>query len=96
LTPGSYGKLKVKQGATLSLVAGSYRFEDVDVDKQAALELDLGGGPIVIESEKKVELGDDVVVELMGALHGRKIEVEKQATIVADPALQLIVEWLVP
>jgi len=67
LPPGDYGKLEVKERATLNLSAGNYTFERIDVKKDATLNLDVSGGPIVIRVEKNVDLHERVVMRSTGA-----------------------------
>jgi hypothetical protein len=66
LAPGSYGKLKVEEGAMLTLSAGTYTFEDIDVHKNATLAFDLGGGQAIIDVEKKVDLKEGVQMSVAG------------------------------
>jgi len=66
LAPGDYGKLKVEDGAALTLEAGSYTFKEIDVHKNATIAFDLGGGQVVIDVEKKVDLKEDVVMTVSG------------------------------
>ena len=49
LSPGSYGELRLKQKATLTLVAGQYAFEKVNVDKDSTINLNLTDGQIVVD-----------------------------------------------
>ena len=49
LSPGSYGELRLKQNATLTLVAGQYAFEKVTVDKDSNFDLDLTNGAITVD-----------------------------------------------
>jgi hypothetical protein len=67
LPPGAYGKLEVEEGATLNLSAGSYAFKRIDVKKDAVLNLDVGGGPIVVRVEENVDLHEGVVMNSTGA-----------------------------
>jgi hypothetical protein len=46
LAPGSYGALTVQPTATLTLTAGTYYFQSVDFEAQAAVALDDRNGPI--------------------------------------------------
>lgn len=66
LAPGVYGKLEVKDGATLTLSAGTYTFEKIDVDKDATIVIDASVGAVVIDVEKDVDLKEDVAVVLTG------------------------------
>ena len=49
LSPGSYGELRLKQNATLILVAGQYAFEKVTADKDSNFDLDLTDGAITVD-----------------------------------------------
>ena len=48
LAPGTYGKLKVKEGGTLILSSGAYVFLEIKVEKEGVIDLSL---PITIDVE---------------------------------------------
>ena len=66
LPPGEYGKLRVKQGATLELSTGNYVFEQIHVEKSAALNFDVTDGPILIDVAKHVEMKAEVTMASSG------------------------------
>ncbi len=67
LAPGVYGKLDVKKDAMLTLVSGSYVFEEVKIDNDCIVNLDTTLGPIVVEVQKRVEIRDRVLMSLLGS-----------------------------
>ena len=66
LEPGEYGILTVQEGATLTLSAGSYSFYKVNIHKDATLQIDLNGGDLVIDVEKKVDFKEGVKMTVFG------------------------------
>ena len=66
LTPGSYGKLTVKEGAALTLAAGRYAFERVNVEKGATVTAALAGGNLVVDVVKELELKEKVRMAVTG------------------------------
>jgi len=48
IAPGSYGRFKLKKGATVNLSSGAYYFVKFELDESAALHFDVGGGAIQI------------------------------------------------
>ena len=64
--PGSYGRLVVKTGGTLTLTAGAYAFEKLDVDKDATLEFNLENGAVIIDVTGNVEFDKHVVMIVTG------------------------------
>ena len=67
LAPGVYGKLEVKQGATLNLRAGTYAFEKIDIEKAGLVNLDLTDGAILINVVKDVDMKESVQVVVTSA-----------------------------
>ncbi len=61
LSPGSYGKLDVKADAFLTLAAGDYSFQKLDLDKNVQLNIT---GPTVIR------VVDDVKIQDQGRIQG--------------------------
>jgi len=61
LAPGSYGKVKVQKGGTLTLnhsgSSGDYFFEKLQVDKNATLSFDANNGPIAVNVVDKLSFG---------------------------------------
>ena len=139
LTPGSYGKLIVKEGATLNLSGGTYVFKEINADKNATFNFDVSGDPIVIGAENRIDLQEGMVMtgtgvvsdilwqvaggdvklgrngiflgtfiapyahidvhedaNLRGALYAQKIQFKKNASIIADAALDLFIDLFVP
>ncbi len=66
LAPGSYGNLEMKDGATLILTDGHYRFQEFKTHKNPALVFNLGGGSIVIDVVGDVEFGDEARFSING------------------------------
>jgi predicted acyltransferase (DUF342 family) len=58
LLPGNYKKLEVGENATLTLINGTYTFEEIVVKKDAIVELEAGAGSIVLAVKKKVEFDE--------------------------------------
>ena len=56
VAPGSYGRLRTAPGAVVQLAAGTYRFERFNLGRDAKLELDLGGGPVIVEVEELLKM----------------------------------------
>jgi uncharacterized repeat protein (TIGR01451 family) len=67
LAPGSYGRLKVKEEATLILSAGEYAFKQFDLDKDATLQLDIADGSIVIDVVQQLFMGENVTMTGTGS-----------------------------
>ena len=66
LAPGSYGKLTVKEGATLILAAGNYAFERMHFEKGATVTAALAGGNLVVDVVKELELKENVRMAVTG------------------------------
>jgi cytoskeletal protein CcmA (bactofilin family) len=60
LPPGTYGKLDLKQSATLALMAGTYNFEQIDAALRAAFKLDVRQGPLKLNVLGNVSVGQEV------------------------------------
>ena len=97
LAPGSYGDLEVKDGAVLNLSSGTYAFEDIELDKNATLNLDVTNGPIVVGSEDDLTIGKDVSMssngtanEILFQVAGNQVKLSQNSvflgTIVASNA----------
>jgi uncharacterized delta-60 repeat protein len=87
LEPGAYGKLEIKEGATLNLSAGNYTFEEFGVEKNAAINLDVSGGPIVIQVEKHVDMHEGVVMasngpasDILFQIAGNRVQLHNEGT----------------
>ena len=66
LAPGSYGKLTVKQRATLILVSGSYAFQQVTFEKDAVLAAELAGGNLLVDVVRNLEMQEAARVTVTG------------------------------
>jgi len=67
LKPGEYDDLKVGDSSALNLSSGHYTFNTITVSKNARLELDLSGGPILVDAVKYISLADSVQMEITSA-----------------------------
>ena len=72
LAPGSYGKVKVQKGGTLTLnhsgTSGDYFFEKLEVDKNASLSFDANNGPIAVNVVGKLSFGKETEVVISSPL----------------------------
>lgn len=91
LSPGSYGELRLKQNATLDLVAGQYAFEKVTVDKDSNINFNLTDGQIVVDIAGSLKFQKKVttaISSLIGSPSDVKfraqssIDLHKDATLV--------------
>ncbi len=57
LAPGKYGNAQIDSGATLHLSSGSYNFSSLRIENLAALTVDLTNGPIQINIEVYLFIG---------------------------------------
>jgi hypothetical protein len=137
---GCYGKLKVKQDATLKLKDGQYAFESIEAGKNASLVFELPPGKqIVIDVAGTLHLEEGVIMvagpgstsdilfrvagsnvklgkdgtflgtfiapeanidqhpgtELRGLLYGRQVQLQKDALVIGEPALDLFIDLFV-
>ena len=60
LPPGTYGKLDLKQAATLELAAGTYSFKQIDAALRATFKLDVRQGPLLVQVLGHVSAGQEV------------------------------------
>jgi hypothetical protein len=67
LAPGSYGRLKTAPGAVVQLAAGHYRFERLNLGRDARVELDLGGGPVVVDVVDLLKMKRRTRMEIVSA-----------------------------
>jgi len=67
LDPGSYGNLRVGQGATLNLVSGEYAFTEIEVEKGATINLNLGDGWMVIKVVGDMTVHKEVQMRVVGS-----------------------------
>jgi hypothetical protein len=62
LAPGSYGKLRIRSGGTLSMTVGRYIFASIDADTNAVLALDLapvaGNATLLIDVAGAISMKD--------------------------------------
>jgi hypothetical protein len=65
LDPGAYKDVKVKEGATLTLLSGQYVFRKFQMEKDAVLQLNLQNGPIVVDVAKKLEFKDGAQMQVV-------------------------------
>ena len=70
LAPGNYGRLRTRSGAVVQLSAGQYRFERFNLGRDARLELDLSGGPVVIDVVDKLKMKRRVRMVVTSATGG--------------------------
>ncbi len=90
LAPDTYGKLKVEEGGTLELDAGTYTFESIDAHKNASIEFGLEDGDVTIDVEKQVDLKEGVVMTVSGGdasdilfrIAGSSVKLGKDGTFV--------------
>jgi len=93
LSPGSYGRIKVRACADLYLSSGDYYIDELDTDPQAIVWVDLTGGPITINVVTELDIDDGVAIIIrpedsgtttditINALQEEKIEIEYDATL---------------
>jgi len=93
LSPGSYGRVKVRDGADLYLSGGDYYIDEFDTDPQAIVWVDLTGGPITINVVTELDIDDGVAIIIspedsgtttditINALQEAKIEIEHDARL---------------
>ena len=56
LNPGGYGDLEIGDAGTLNVGAGQYAFEEFDARRDAAINFDLSGGPVLIDVAEDLDL----------------------------------------
>ena len=56
LAPGDYGHLRTRPGAVLALSAGRYRFRSFTLGKDSEIQLDLSGGPVIVDSVGRLRM----------------------------------------
>ena len=91
LPPGSYKDVKVKERGTLILSGqnpfGQYVFKKLEMEKDAQLQFDLSGGPVVIDVAENLEFKDNVQIvsagdarDILFRVAGDKVELGKEGT----------------
>lgn len=101
LVPASYGVLRGRKGSTLELSSGTYEFQRFKVDRESTINLDLSGGPIIIDVIDRLRLGrrtrvvvtsavggaEDILVQFAGRRRGKiKRDSEVLGTFLAPDA----------
>lgn len=56
LAPGDYGHLRTAPGVVLALSAGRYRFRSFTLGKDSEIQLDLSGGPVIVDSVGRLRM----------------------------------------
>ena len=95
LAPGSYGRVKVKKGASLQLHSGTYFMRELDTDKSATLIFDVNAGPITLNITDELDIDNRVVTEISGGeansssvtfnlLEKGKVEISKYARVLGS------------
>ncbi len=67
LDPGSYGNLKVGQGAILNLRSGEYAFTEIEMEKGATINLNLEAGWVVIRVVGEMTMQKETQIEIVGS-----------------------------
>ena len=68
LSPATaYRDVTVKEGGTLTLSAGRYTLRKLNVDKDAVVQFDLTGGPIVMDVAEGVDVAERVKMAVISA-----------------------------
>ena len=66
LAPGDYESVKARKEATLQLSSGTYNLFTLRLKKKAVLEVNITGGPIIINLTSKLDVDNDVEMQLIG------------------------------
>lgn len=66
IAPGSYGRLKVKKAAAVSLSSGTYHFVKFVIDEFASVNLDVRNGAIHINVIEKIKFKKNVAMAIVG------------------------------
>jgi RHS repeat-associated protein len=66
LAPGSYGRVEVKDGATVHLSSGDYYFVEFDTDEFARVIFTITGDPAIINVIEKLDIDEDVDMQIIG------------------------------
>ena len=75
LEPGEYRRVRVGDGATLQLTAGTYSMKDFLVGRRATIALDVSGGEIVINVEDDLEFDRDASMQYSPSLQTEKVTI---------------------
>ena len=102
LPPGSYGAVEVQDRGTLYLSAGEYFMVELDLDREAVLEIDVSDGPVTINVQNELDFSRDTEVIItpsgeagtravtFNKLGSRKVDIGKRSrvlgTIIAPDA----------
>ncbi|MCC7409441.1 MAG: PEP-CTERM sorting domain-containing protein [Phycisphaeraceae bacterium] len=66
LAPGAYGSLSTGRDVTINLVAGSYSFNAIDLDKSTVLNVDTSAGDVVIHVQQGLTADNSFHVNTTG------------------------------
>jgi predicted acyltransferase (DUF342 family) len=66
LAPGTYGKIKIRRNAILTLTAGTYYFEDLKLSSKSKLITDTTDGPVTIHIAGKMRTSSKATIEKVG------------------------------
>ncbi|MEL6442745.1 MAG: T9SS type A sorting domain-containing protein [Bacteroidota bacterium] len=65
LTPGSYRRVRVRDGGTLILLGSTYTFNELLVNRNATLILDVANGPMTLNVVTRFNIGADTEVRVV-------------------------------
>lgn len=84
LSPGNYGKLWVGKNATLKLSSGRYVFTQFEINKSATVKLTIDGDPILIDVDKRIWMGAESSMDIIGGDSADILLRVAQGTVVLD------------
>ncbi|MEL6616302.1 MAG: T9SS type A sorting domain-containing protein, partial [Bacteroidota bacterium] len=67
LTPGAYRRVRVESNSGLTLTAGTYDLDRLQLRPFTTLTLDVSGGPITIQTATQLAIARDVILKVTGA-----------------------------
>jgi predicted outer membrane repeat protein len=65
LEPGSYGEVRVRKGASLSLSSGEYSMERLTARRDAIISIDASDGPVTINVVERLRVGRHAKIEVV-------------------------------
>jgi len=69
LEPGTYGKIKIRRHAILTLTAGTYFFDDLILSSRSKLVTDTIDGPVIINISGKMRTSPRAMIEKEGDIN---------------------------
>jgi hypothetical protein len=85
LLPGSYGTVEIKENATVNLSSGDYAFDELRIKEGTTINLDVSGGPVVVDAVTVLEFKENIKMYVTGGSAADfVVRVENQAQFKED------------